>query len=127
MHTDDLMEAVRSGEFEKEFKKCKTTEEKVELFKKYNVNVSLEQYKAIESKVAFIKQGSRASYDELQDKLECHNKAGKMDESEFDYVSGGVDLNAKEGQTVFEVLKGISYSPETDDDGKNNDDNMKVW
>ncbi len=127
MSIDDLMSAVRSGEFEEEFKKCKTTEEKVNLFKKYGVIVSLEQYKSIESKVAFIKQGSKASYDELQDKVECNNKAGKMDESEFDYVSGGVDLNAREEQTVFEILKRMEYSPETGDGENSNVDDMKLW
>lgn len=103
MSTVDLMLAVRNGEFEPEFKKCTSVNDKIDLFKKYGVVISLDQYRDIEAKVASIKQGAESSYEELQEKVEG-NDVDTMSDIELVSVVGGRKLNEDE-KAVFEVLK----------------------
>lgn len=122
----DLMSAVRSGEFESKFKKCDSTEDKIELFKHYGVIMSLEQYKEIESKVQEIKSGSEASYDYLEDKVEGRKPNSKLTDFELATVSAGKsNENNNEAHIVLEVLKrmpGVEPSVDT-----SNKSDVKIW
>ena len=112
MSTYNLMNAVRAGKFEKEFKECKNSEDKISLFKKYGISISKEEYEKIENTVAAIKRGESSAYDVFEEKQYTEEKINNIS----DY---GLSM-------VYGSLMSIPYTPlGKTEQGSDND--MKIW
>lgn len=125
MSVYDLMNAVRSGEFQAKFKECNSTEDKIALFKNYGVIISMEQYKEIELKVFNIKSGKDASYDSFEKEVKGDGVPKKVEDFELTSVSAGKGGRSS-ANVVLEVLKRMPdeiYKNSTE----KKDDDIKLW
>ncbi len=122
MSINDLMEAVRDGKFENEFKKCESIEEKIKLFKSYGINISSEQYREIEERVRSIKEGECSVYNED----DYFNKGERVFDSELYKVSAG-SSNQRGQDTVLEVLKRIQMPESKFENSDKSDGDVKKW
>lgn len=126
MSIDDLMNAVRTGEFEKNFQVCESAEQKIELFKEYGIVISLEQYKNIETKVRSIKEGTGEAYDALEKEVEC--KPEDIPETELQKISAGVrGITTTEEKAVMKVLELYLSVSDGQASAEPGDEDMKVF
>ena len=124
----DLMTAVREGKFENEFKKCNSTEDKINLFKKYGVLISVEQYEKIENKVAAIKKGEDSAYDMFEEPNNSKSKIENIGDFRLSKVSAGTDkssVNIHNEIAVFNSLKVVMPGPNEEQGQKADDSDVK--
>ncbi len=119
MSTHNLMGAVRAGEFEKEFKKCNNSDDKINLFRKYGVSISKEQYENIENTVAAIKRGESSAYNVFEEKNYSKGKVALINDSNLAKVSAGAGA-------VYDTLMSLSGVIK-EEDVKRSDHDIKIW
>lgn len=126
MSIHDLMKAVREGNFEKSFKNCNSTEDKVKLFNSYGISISLEQYRDIEKQVSAIKNGENSAYNIFKKGKISNGMATEVSEFELSGVSAGRKLNADE-KAVYESLTSIPDLMVKNNSEEKSDDDVKHW